>query len=77
MSDQAKMNHEAYIALQHKLEAESMGKIVLMHDGEVIDIYEDNDAAYDDGCRRYGLGNFSLQVIGERPASLGALSLHV
>lgn len=77
MSDQAKMNHEAYVALQHKLEAESMGKIALMYDGKVIDIYEDNDAAYAEGCRNYGLGNFSLQVIGEKPSSLGALSLQV
>ena len=74
MSDQAKINHAAYLEIQNELEDNSMGKIALMHDGKVVEIYDESDDAYFDGCKQYGLGNFSIQVIGEKPASLGALS---
>ncbi|MDE0131725.1 MAG: hypothetical protein OXQ32_05620 [bacterium] len=45
-----------------------------MKDGEVVGIYNDMSDAYSIGHEKYGLGNFSLKRIGERPAQLGILA---
>ena len=48
-----------------------MGQTALLHQGKVVDIYNDTEDAYKIGCDKYGLGHFTIQVIGERPISLG------
>lgn len=48
-----------------------MGRTALLHQGEVVDVYNDTGDAYKIGRDKYGLGNFTIQVIGEPPISLG------
>lgn len=59
------------------MENEHFGCYALMHDGEVIDVYNDSGDAYSIGCDKFGLGNFSIQKIGEKPISLGFHSFFV
>ena len=69
--NQIQLNREAYQKLKNKLEAEHPGRYALMHDGEMIEIYNDSGDAYSIGCDKYGLGSFTIEEIGERPISLG------
>ena len=70
-------NQEAYEAVKKEMEAEHWGKTVLIHNGEIISVYNDEGDAYDIGREKYDLGNFSLHLVGERPIDLGfhAISL--
>ena len=74
-SAQAELNFTAYME-KYKLELEKQhwGRIVLMHAGEIVGIYNDRGDAYSIGSEKYGLGNFSLQQVGEQPAQLGILA---
>lgn len=69
--DQLKLNWEAFNKMKDTLEAEHLGRIALFHDGELIEIYNDSGDAYKIGKAQYGLGNFSIETIGEKPKSLG------
>lgn len=75
MSDtlnQAEANYDAYLALhKDRLENERPGAVALMHNEEIVDVYDDEDAAYKHGCDAYGLGSFSLVRIGEKPHRRG------
>ena len=55
MKDQQELNREAYSAVKKKLEATDFGRTVLLHDGEVIAIYNDSGDAYAIGCEKFGL----------------------
>ncbi len=70
-------NQAAYDAIQADMEDKHMGRVVLMHDGEVVEIYNDGGDAYKIGCEKYGLGNFSLVNVGERPIDLGFFTMFV
>ena len=63
-------NKEAYAAVKDEMEAEHWGRVVLLHAGEVVHIYNDLGDAYDIGCEKYGAGHFSLQRVGDRPIDL-------
>ena len=78
IDDMLEENCDGYRAARAKLEAEHMGRTALLHQGKVVDIYNDSGDAYKIGCDKYGLGNFTIQVIGELPISLGihALGVH-
>lgn len=68
MSAQALSNHQAYRRHhRERMEAEHLGKIALLHDGDVVGVYEDRESAYEAGVSRYGLGGFSFEEIGARP----------
>ena len=72
---QAVANHTAFVEKhQARLEPEHSGKMALMHNGEVVEVVEDKDVAYELGLQRYGAGNFSLERIGTSPHSLGVLA---
>lgn len=72
---QAELNFTAYMERhRQELEESDWGRIVLMHDGEIVGIYNDRGDAYSIGSEKYGLGNFSLQKIGEQPAKLGIIT---
>ena len=47
------------------------GRTALLHQGKVVAIYNDTGDAYQIGCDKYGLGHFTIQVIGARPIHLG------
>lgn len=72
---QARINYDAYKTRhRERLERQHLGRIALLHDAEVVSIWNDKGDAYQIGCEKYGLGNFSLQEIGARPADLGILA---
>ena len=73
--NQVQKNHEAYEDHRDRLESEHLGRYALMHDGEIIDIYNDSGDAYSIGCDKYGLGNFTIEEIGEKPISLGVFTI--
>lgn len=68
-------NQEAYDAAKEQMEAEHWGRVVLLHDGAVIAVYNDESDAYDIGCEKFGLGHFSLHRVGQRSIDLGFRSM--
>ena len=75
MTDELTKNMEAYEEIREELESQHFGRIALLRDGELIEIYNDSGDAYTVAVERFGLGNFSLQKIGEEPISLGIFTL--
>ena len=75
VASQARSNYAAYKERHREtLERDHPGRIAWLHDAEVVSIWNDMGDAYQVGCSQYGLGNFSLQRIGEPPANLGILA---
>ncbi len=70
-------NWVAFKAREESLRAENLGRTVLLHDGEIVQIYNDSGDAYSVGCDKFGLGKFSIQTIGEKPRSLGILTMPI
>ena len=71
-SNAVRLNRVAYEAkYQHDLEQTDAGRIALMHDEELIEIYDDANVACEDGLERYGSGNYSIVWIGAKPLNLG------
>ncbi len=72
-------NWEAFKKIEKSMEMEHRGKTLLMRNGEMVDIFNDIGDAYKIGCEKFGLGRFSLQVVGQQPVNLGsyAISLSV
>ena len=70
-------NQAAYECIRATMEAKHMGRVVLMHDGEDVEVYNDSGDAYKIGCEKYGLGNFSLVNVGEQPINLGFFTMFV
>lgn len=68
---QIKKNESAYLAREKELEALYPGKVLLMHDGEVINAYNDDGDAYSIGCEKYGLRKFSLRRVSQQPVDIG------
>ena len=67
-----RVNRIAYEAkYQHDLERTDAGRIALMRDEELVGIYDDANAACEDGLERYGSGNYSIVRIGAEPLGLG------
>ena len=75
MNSQLVKNRAAYNAIKKEMEAEHFGRAALLHDGEVVEIYNDSGDAYAIGCEKFGLGNFSIEKIGEPPISLGIFTM--
>ena len=74
-SDAVRLNRIAYEAIYGgDLEADHTGRTALMHNERVVDIYDDANAACDDGLERYGPGNYSIMQIGAKPVNLGFFS---
>ena len=71
IEDVLKENRAGYQAARVQLEAQHMGQTALLHEGKVVDVYNDTGDAYKVGCDKYGLGHFTIQVIGARPIHLG------
>lgn len=72
---EARRNYLAYKEkYKDKLEREHLGRIAMLHDQELVNVYNDMDDAYSIGVEKYGLGNFSLQRIGQQPIELGILA---
>ena len=76
-SKEVRVNHKAYKAIQEEMEEKHLGKYVLMHQGEVQGIYDTSDDAYKKGCDKCGLGNFSTELVGQKPIDLGILAFNL
>lgn len=76
-TSQLRKNWDAFEALPDSVKAENMGRTALLHDGELIAIYNDSGDAYSIGVEKYGLGDFSMGTFGERPKSLGFFTAYI
>jgi len=74
---QIAQNNAVYNQKRKEIEASYLGKIILMHNGEIVNAYNDDGDAYSIGCEKYGLGNFSLHRVGEKPIELGFATLGI
>jgi len=73
-AEQVSLNYEAFRKILPTLPPEHLGKFALMKDGAVVDIFDVAMGAYIAGKERFGLGNFSMQKIIDRPVDLGYFS---
>jgi hypothetical protein len=74
---QLNLNIRAYEEMKADLLANSLGKTALFSDGKLIEIYNDKLDAYKVGVKDFGVGNFSIKEIGEKPYELGFVGLSV
>ncbi len=77
VESQLDINQAAYEKVQDQMERRYMGRTVLMHDGNVVEVYNDDEDAYKIGCDKFGLGDFSLVNVGEKPINLGFFTMFV
>jgi hypothetical protein len=63
---------EAYNQMKAELEANHMGKWVLMYEREVIGIFDSIEAAADVAVQRFGRGPYLIRQIGAPPVTLPA-----
>ena len=66
----------AYEKMQDSLEAEHMGKWVVIHDGVLIATYDSFEAAADDAVEKFGRGPFLIRQVGAPPMMLPASVMH-
>lgn len=75
MSAEVEKNQEIYDSqLKGELEPRHNGKVALMHDGELVMVFNDEGDAVNVGQHFYGLGNFSIVRVGAKPIRLGAMT---
>ncbi len=70
-------NWQAFKSQQAQLEAKHWGKIAMFHDGELVDVYNNESDAYSIAVEKFELGSFILQHVGERPIDLGFHTMFV
>ena len=71
-ADAVRLNRIAYQArYQHDLEATDSGRIALMHDEELVGVFDEGVSACEKGLELYGSGNYSIVRIGAEPLNLG------
>ena len=69
-------NHAVFEAeLEEGLKNEHRGKSVLMHDGRIVRIFEDDLEAHRYGFREYGDVGFSVHIVDQQPIELGAVAM--
>lgn len=70
----AELNQEiaAYERMRGELEANSTGKWVLVHDGQLIGTYESFESAAEEAVRRFGRGPYLVRQVGAPPVILPA-----
>lgn len=62
----------AYEEMKEHLESEYMGKWVLVHEGKLIAVFDEFEAAAEDSVKRFGRGPFLLRQVGAPPVSMPA-----
>ena len=62
----------AYELMRPKLEADHTGKWALVHDRELIALFDDFDSAAADAVRRFGRGPYLIRQVGAPPVTLPA-----
>ena len=76
-SDQLQENWEAFKKLSEEVKTENFGRTALLHNGELVAIYNDSGDAYAIGCEKFGLGNFTIETFGIKPKSLGFFTSYI
>ena len=49
------------------------GRVALMSDGELVEIFDDSSSATHAGYERFGMGGFSTHPIGQPPVRIGSI----
>ena len=70
-------NWKRFRELEGELGPANLGRTALLHNGELVAIYNDSGDAYEIGKEKYGLGNFSVETFGTEPKSLGFFTMSV
>lgn len=63
---------KAYEKMQGDLEAEHMGKWVLIRDSKLIGIYDSFEAAAEGAVQKFGSGPYLIRQVGAPPITLPA-----
>lgn len=72
--EQLKKNYDAFIQRLPELLSLYRGKFALMHEGELIEVFDSARDAYISGTKSYPDQNFSIQEVTDKVANLGFLS---
>lgn len=49
------------------------GRVALMSDGELVEVFDDTSSATHAGYERFGIGGFSTHPIGHPPVRIGSI----
>ena len=60
---------------EEELKKEHRGKSVLMRDGRIIEIFDDDLEAHRHGYQKYGDDGFSVHIVDQQPLELGAIAM--
>ena len=63
---------EAYERIRPDLEVQHTGKWVLVHDGQLINTFNDFEAAASEAVRSFGRGPYLIRQVGAPPVTLPA-----
>ena len=74
--DQLEQNLLKFEELSESIGAENAGRTALLHDGELVEIYDESNSAYFVGVEKFGLGKFSIETFGRKPKSMGFLATY-
>ena len=69
--DELSINIAAYKKLQAELEASDLGKVALLSNGALVDVYNDFGDAHKIGLEKFSEGNFSVKTIGDDVQHIG------
>jgi hypothetical protein len=61
---------------KQELEAQHMGKWVLIHNRELVRVYETFEAAAEDAVRQFGRGPYLIRQVGAPPIMLPASAMY-
>jgi len=62
----------AYNEIRQKLEADHMGEWVLVHNRELVSLFDSFEVAAEEAVKRFGRGTYLIRQIGAPPVSLPA-----
>ena len=58
---------------EQRLLETDLGRVALMSDGELVEIFDDTSSAIHAGYERFGMGGFSTHPIGHPPVRIGSI----
>lgn len=61
---------DAFQRMQAQLEAEHMHRWVVLHDGQLIGVFESFELAADEAVQKFGRGPFLIRQVGAPPTTL-------
>jgi hypothetical protein len=66
----------AFDRMRSELETQHLGKWALVHDRELVAVFEEFDGAAIEAVRRFGRGPYLIRQIGAAPITLSAAVLY-